>query len=223
MILRPKRILKPGILASLCLLTLPALAKNKPTLPDYVLRAHTVAVVVDPDAGMSLDNPEANQTAQKDVETAILKWGRFEPILGSQQADLVIVVRKGHGKLVQETIPDPRQNSRAGVINQTDGGIGVGAQHGRQPSLSGGAPSDGSEIGAPGAHSKAEIGSSDDSFVVYQGNTEHPLEAPAVWRWTRKDAPHTHDVPAVAEFRKAIAEAEKQAAKQPASQPTTHP
>src|SRR5580698_5841213 len=84
--------------------------KDKPILPAYILNARTVAVVIDPDAGESLDNPRANQIAQKDVETALLNWGRFQPVLTTDQVDLVIVIRKGSGKIADTTISDPRQN-----------------------------------------------------------------------------------------------------------------
>jgi hypothetical protein len=189
----------------------PSLAKDKtkPTLPPYVLTAHTVAVVVDPDAGMSVDNPQANQVAQKDVETALLNWGRFEPTISTQAADLIIVVRKGHGRMVDETIPDPRQNSRAGVINPTDNGISIGAQHGSQSNPSSASPSN-----SPGSHSQTEIGAVDDSFAVYEGRVENPLDSPPAWRYVAKDGLRPHSVPAVDEFRKAVAEAEK-AAKKP--------
>ena len=43
------------------------------------------------------------------------------------------MIRKGHGRLADATISDPRQNDRAGVINPTDNGMGVGAQRGPQP------------------------------------------------------------------------------------------
>ncbi len=62
--------------------------KTKHSLPFYVLHARTVAILVDPDAGVSIDDPRANQVAQKDVETALLNWGRYEPILATQAADL---------------------------------------------------------------------------------------------------------------------------------------
>jgi hypothetical protein len=196
------------------------LAKDsKPLVPPYVLNAHTVAVVVDPDAGVSLTDPDANQVAQRDVEAAILKWGRFTTVLGSRQADLVIVLRKGHGKLVDETIPDPRQNSRPGSISSADNGINIGAQHGSQPGLQNGSAADGDQIGTRGGHPQTEIGGVYDSFVVYEGNVERPLDGAAGWRWVRKDGLRSHDVPAVDEFRKAITEAEKQAAKQAAKHP----
>ncbi len=86
--------------------------KTKNVLPDYVLQAKTVAVIIDPNAGISIDDPRANQMAQKDVEAAFLKWGRFEPVSDPKTADLVVVVRKGNGRLMDETIPDPRQNER---------------------------------------------------------------------------------------------------------------
>jgi len=45
-------------------------AKNKQVLPDYVLQAQTVAVVIQPDAGEPVTNPMANRTAEESVEKA---------------------------------------------------------------------------------------------------------------------------------------------------------
>lgn len=50
----------------------------------------------------------------------------------------------------------------------------------------------------------------DDMFVVYQGGAGNPLDGPAAWRCMNKDALKSPSVPAVAEFRKAIEEAERQ-------------
>ena len=186
--------------------------KGKRTLPPYVLAAHTVAVLVDPGAGVSVEDPRANQVAQKDVETALLNWGRYEPVMGAETADLIVVVRKGHGRLVEDTISDPRQNGRAGAINPTDNGGGIGAQHGAQPGLSGaGGPSPGQRS----PRTQADIGESDDTLTVYQGGVENPLEGAPAWRYTAKDGLRAHSVPAVGEFRRAVADAEKAAAKKP--------
>lgn len=190
--------------------------KTKRTLPPYVLHARTIAVIVDPDAGISIDDPQANQVAQKDVETALLKWGRFEPVISTQVADLIVVLRKGQGRLVNETVPDPRQNNRAGVIDPTDNGVMIGAQHGRQPNLSS-APGQGSGPGSTSdaLHPKMEIGGSEDSFTVFEGGVANPLDTSPAWRYVAKDGLRPHTVPAVEEFRKALVEAEKAAAKNP--------
>ena len=186
-------------------------AKGKAkTLPPYILQARTVAVVVDPGAGVSLEDPQANQVAQKDVETALLNWGRFEPVMGSMGADLVIVVRRGHGRLVEQTVRDPRQNNRTGVINPTPNGVGIGAAHGTPPQLNG------ADAGGPGSsepQTQTEMGMQQDEFTVYEGGgQDHPLDGAPGWRYVAKDGLKPHAVPAVAEFRKAIAEAEKAAA-----------
>ena len=47
--------------------------KKKQLLPDDVLRAETVLVVIHPDAGEPLKSPAANRTAQVDVEKAMMK------------------------------------------------------------------------------------------------------------------------------------------------------
>jgi hypothetical protein len=189
---------------------------KKPPLPFTVLQARTVSVLVDPDAGVSVEDPRANQIAQKDVETAFLNWGRFLPLLSGQPADLIIVVRRGHSHLVDDTILDPRQNNRPGVINPTDNGIAVGGQRGPQGNPQGNmpnAPPPGTTT--PSAPSQIEVGAPDDSFVVYQGGVSNPLDSPPIWRYITRDGLHSHDVPAVAAFRKAIAETEKAAAKKP--------
>lgn len=191
-----------------------ARAKDKgPVLPIYVLQARTVAVIIDTDAGRSLSDPNANETAQKDVETALLKWDQFQTVLSPAEADIVIVVRKGTGKLADATVNDPRQNRRPGSVTSTDGAISVGVQHGQPPPQSGQAPG-APQMSDPELHPQAEIGNRDDSFVVYQGHTNAPTDGVAAWRYVHKNALHSHDVPAVDEFRKAVQAAAKQAAQQ---------
>jgi hypothetical protein len=189
------------------LVTLGFAKDKKNALPAYVLSAKTVAIIIDPNAGISIDDPRANQDAQKDVEAAFLSWGRFEPVLSRQTADLIIVLRRGNGRMMNETIPDPRQNDRAGVMTPTDNGVSMGGQHGSQPGMPGG-PGMG-----PGPQSpQTEIGHADDSFVVYKGGEENPLDTPPAWRYVAMDGLSPHLVPAVAAFRKAVENAEKAAA-----------
>jgi hypothetical protein len=64
-------------------------------------------------------------------------------------------------------------------------------------------------------HPSAEIGPSGDTFEVYRGRVEYPLDNAPVWRYLAKDALRSPDVPAVEAFRKLIEEAEKQQQKGP--------
>ena len=196
------------LLAVSLLVTLGFAKDKKNTLPAYVLSAKTVAVIIDPNAGISIDDPRANEDAQKDVETALLNWGRFEPVLSTQMADLIIVLRKGNGRMMNQTVPDARQNDRAGVIMPSDNGVSMGGQHGPQPGISGPGMGSGKQPPSP----QTEIGQPDDSFVVYKGGDEKPLDTPAAWRYVGADGLSPHSVPAVAAFRKAVENAEKAAA-----------
>ncbi|HTU35208.1 MAG TPA: hypothetical protein VMF66_15500 [Candidatus Acidoferrum sp.] len=60
-----------------------------------------------------------------------------------------------------------------------------------------------------GPHPQMEVGGTEDTFVVYQGHVDRPLDQPAVWRCTSPTALRSPDVPAVDQFREAIYEAEK--------------
>src|SRR5262245_47669440 len=173
---------------------------KKPVVPGYVLRAETVFVLIDPDAGTSPASPQANQKARDDVEKAIMKWGRFRLVMEPSTADLIIVVRKGSGKIVQPTIGGLPTNDRPVIVQPTDSGIRLGGQKGRSPGSTDPSPQD--THPAP----QIEAGMSDDMFVVYHGGAGNPLDGPPVWRYMSKDALKSPSVPAVAEFRKAIEE-----------------
>jgi hypothetical protein len=191
------------------LLTVPANAKDKDkkkaSLPDYVLKASTVLVVVMPDAGEPIDQPMANSTARENVEKALMEWGRLRLVMDGQESDLVIAVRTGSSKMVPTIKGGPIDN-RPGVAQPTDGGIRIGAQQGHPSSDPGMGPQNGPQNGP---HLSKEMGPSEDTFQVYRGDVSDPLDSPAVWRYTAKDCLRAPKVSAVEEFRKAIAEAEQ--------------
>src|SRR5215831_13901303 len=141
-----------------------AIAKNKKKqiLPDYVLRAQTVLVVIHPEAGEPVTNPTANRTAQENVEKALTQWGRFKVVMDAQTADLVISVQKGHasGPAVRNSPAD----NRPVIIQPGDSNIRLGGQVGRPPDLTNPGPN-GSTTREP--RMDTEIGtSSDDIFAV---------------------------------------------------------
>ena len=111
------------IAALLVAMTSGARDKSKDNVPAYVLEAHTVSVLIDPQAGMGVRDPQENRTAESDVQTALLNWGRFQTTLNSREADLLVVVRKGNGRIANATIADPSQNRRPGAIDPTDSGV----------------------------------------------------------------------------------------------------
>src|ERR1700751_1069366 len=95
-----------ALLALALLLVIPASAKDKkkPTLPEDILRAQTVRVVIDPEAGEPLDQPNANATARDNVEKALMEWHRFRLVLDGEESDLVIAVRTGNGNTFRPTM-----------------------------------------------------------------------------------------------------------------------
>lgn len=179
---------------------------KKEILPAYVLQARTVLVVIDPDAGVSPSNPNENRIAREDVEKALMNWGRFTPTLDAIDADLVISVRRAHGKAVSNTtggVPDDRPV----IIEPINSGIRLGVQEGvPTPVTEGSQP--------PGPRPQAEIGPTQDTFILYRGKVDYPLDSPAVWRYVAKDALSSPSVPAVAQFQKVIEETEKELAQQ---------
>jgi hypothetical protein len=180
--------------------------KKKVLLPVDILQARSAWVIVEPDAGLDIKDPNANNVARADVESALAKWGRLSPVTDPAMADLIIVVRKGNGTVIQPTIAGTPVNSPPPVIAQrTDSGINAAGRTGPPPE-------------SPGAHPQMEVGSTEDMFTVYRGNHFHDglgdaLDAPAAWRYTARDALAHPGVPAVDVFRKLVAESEKALAK----------
>jgi hypothetical protein len=206
------------VLSLVLLVTSVAIAdkKKKDSFPPEILNAQTVVVLVDPEAGMSTSEPLANKTAQDDVERALAKWGRLRLMLiGGTNADLVITVRKGNGKAVQPTVSGEPTNDRPVVVVPSDNGIHIGVQQGQPPGSTQPPPQDTSpRLGG-------EVGAAQDTLLVYVGGSGGaPFDRAPVWRYVSKNALHSPDVPAVAEFKKAVEAAVKQQQqqKQPAPQ-----
>lgn len=197
-----------AFLALLLLVPQAGAKKKKQVLSELVLRAQTVAVVIRPEAGEPLTSPTANRTAQATVENALTKWGRFKVITDAETADLVIAVRKGHanGPTIRNSPVDQRPIDPSGDIPDA-------AQHGRSPDLTNSGP--GATAAGQRPRMSSEMGPTEDSFEVYMGRVDHPIDAPAVWRYMAKDALDAPDVDAVERFRDAIHQAEQQSQQKP--------
>jgi hypothetical protein len=57
-----------------------------------------------------------------------------------------------------------------------------------------------------------EIGGVADSFTVFDGKVEKPLNGAPGWRYMGEEGLHPHNVPAVEAFRKAVDAGDKAAA-----------
>lgn len=196
--------------------------KKKVVLPEDVLKARNVLVIVDPTAGVDATDPNANRIARVDVEQALIKWGRFMPVTEGFTADLIIVVRKGNGKMIQPTVGGTPVNGTPPVSIGSTSTPDESTTHAAARWGQSGVPNDPSNVGTQAAtpQPQVEAGSAQDTFVVYRGGIKDdpnwsPLDAPAVWRYTAKKALESPSVPAVEVFRKAIAESEKQIASNP--------
>lgn len=196
-----------AVLTLTVLLTVSATAKDKKksSMSEIVLRAQTVRVMIDPNAGEPLDQPRANTTARDDVEKAFMEWGRYRLVMDGEEADLIVVVSTGDGRFGRPTMKGGPIDQRPGVAQSTDDSVRIGAQHGQPPMTD---PSANPQDRSP--HVGDEIGNSEDSFAVYLGRPDHPLDSSPVWRHIAKDCLRPQPrVPAVEEFRKAVADAEK--------------
>ena len=186
--------------------------KEKVPLPDFVQKAQTVLVVILPEGGEPINNPDANRKAREEVEKAFMRWGRYRLVQDASQADLVIGVRKGTGKIANPTISGGPVDSHPATIETTDNQIRVGVQQGH--------PTDVRQQGAPAgtngpndrAHTGMEVGAEDDTFEVFQGGLQYPLDSAPVWNYVAKDGLKPPGVAAVEQFRKAVEESVKAAA-----------
>src|SRR5271165_733783 len=186
--------------------------KEKVYLPDFVFKAQTVLVVILPDAGEPTNDPFANRKAQEEVEKAFMKWGRYRLALDTNTADLVIAVLKGTGKVANPTINGGPIDTRPGTIETTEDQIRVGVHQGRPPDVTQqGAPT-GTDRPNDRAHTGMEVGAEDDTFMVFQGGVQYPVDNAPVWKYIAKDGLKPPGVAAVEQFRKVVEESEKAAA-----------
>jgi hypothetical protein len=212
----------PRVLAVTAIILCCALAaakdKKKTILPADVLKARTVLVVVDPSAGVDVTDPNANRIARTDVEKALDQWGRFTLVQEGFTADLVMVVRKGNGKLVQSTIGGTPINGTPPVSGGTT--TSPSETSARAGVRWGGNPNDPSSAGTRPStpEPQLEAGPPLDMLTVYRGSDNpnvSPLNSPPVWRYSQKGSLASPSVPAVEAFRKQVSESEKQLASHP--------
>jgi hypothetical protein len=177
-------------LFSLMLLA-PAFAKNKKLLPDEVLHAKTIMIMILPAPGTPVDEKDI-QATQDGVRNAFAKWGRFASADGGTP-DLLIVCRKGHAEAPTPNLPPPERihPTTGRTIPDSDAPGMRGPDLERQPAM-------------------AKLLVEDDVFEVYPGGVDRPLEKAPLWLYKGKGVLQGSKVAAVERFRKAIEESERQ-------------
>ena len=193
------------LLFNLSIFTAAGKDKPKAKLPEQVVHARTVLVVIPPDAMEPLDNPRANETARDNVEKSLEQWGRFQLVKDGQQADLVVALRIGN-KVGEPKVKAGSIDISPGVVQSSDGRVRGGIQPHPGPPLED--PND-ERPPATGPRIIDKPGPPPDSFEVYLGSVEHPLDSPPVWRYVAVQCLRAPKMAAVAQFRQAIAKSEK--------------
>lgn len=190
-----------------------ALAKDKTKKPivSAAFRNATYVYVESVDGGQYDPNlyPEDRQ-AIGDVQDALQEWKRYTLTVRRDEAELIIVVRKG--RLAEANVggsvgtgSGPQGVSFPGRTGQSGSGNGPGT--GPNPGPSAG-PSRGLGVGG-------EAGTSDDLFEVCQGDGNGKVSAP-IWMHTRRDGLDTPDLTLFKQFKDAV---DKAYPMQTASQP----
>jgi hypothetical protein len=182
-----------AIALSIVFLLVPsAHAKSKQQVPDDVLKAHLIKIVVVSDFHEKLQDPKDEQQIRDAVEAAFVKWGRFSVVEG--KADLVIVAREGHVEPPKLTVPSSNPKSPIAP--------------------NGNPPLDPNSPGLATNRVEAEqtirdIRAEEDSLEVYRGDVGEPLSIAPVWQYRARLGLKGPKVPAVEHFRKAIEKSEK--------------
>src|SRR5262249_17415318 len=180
---------------------------------DYVLNAQSIRVLILPDAAEPLMDPTANRKAQEEVEKAITKWGRYRLTQEATTADLVIAVKKGT-KGVGPTLSGGPEEKQPGGIETTESSMRIGIQKGQPPD----GQQSGDLIGPRGERARTGMqgGAEEDAFEVFIGGEQYSTDSAPLWKYIAKDGLKPPTVNAVAQFRKAVEDAEKAKKKQQA-------
>jgi hypothetical protein len=186
--------------------------KEKQVLPDTVLKAQTVFVMIQPDVKEPPTEPNANLKAQKAVEEALMKWGKFRLALDTTTADIVISVQKGTGKAMSPTISGGPMDSRPVDVEGDASQVRIIGQKGNPTDTATSIP-----MNDPNPNGRAQtgtqVGGSEDVLRLFMGGAvEYPLDYPPVWMYSRKDALKGPEMAAVAELKKVFEESLKVAA-----------
>jgi hypothetical protein len=173
--------------------------KDKKHLPDDLLKAQTFAIVVSVDANEVAANPNVKETLQKQLETAMVNWGRYRPAaIGT--ADLLIVAHRGH-------VNPPDLVSRPDKPKWSNPNTGPGP-YPDTPGLKN------PGLDVPGREA-AKLRAEEDSFEVYPARTQGLSDATRLWQYRAALALHGSKIAAIEKFRKAIDESEKQLKQKP--------
>jgi hypothetical protein len=182
--------------------------KEKAPLPELVVKAQSVAVLILPGTRESIADPVGNRRAQEDVEKAFMKWGRYQLKQEAFTADLVIGVRKGTGTVASPTVGGPIPDTRPGTIETTDNAIRIGAQKGRPPG-----ETQSGDAGAAGTNGRdttgVQGGGAEDVLEVFLGGDGYKGDSAPIWVCRKVDGLNAPTMSAVEQFRKAVEETEK--------------
>src|SRR5207247_10131714 len=187
-----------SIVIMLVMLAISASPKEKKEIiPALILRAQYVAVIVDPEAGISVANPGEDGIARSDVEAALEKWGRFKLTVNPENADLGVVVRKG-GKAIKPTIGGIGNGPPVVWNPGSTGDVTIGVGRTTPPYSNRADPRANQRPTA-----RTEVGFPDDVFSVYPARVD-VRDAGLLCRYTAHYGLQRPTVPSVRGFRVAI-------------------